>query len=174
MNPEEALVGFIRGGEEHRYRRGVNVYRKATYPGQYGFTVISLNGQPTLTHALPAEYLARLLLSNRLFGDNFQLLGVTRETAGLAILSSQPAIVGDACSREEMTAYFAVRHFSAIPGLSVGNPGALAFYRDLDQTAAFDIHPGNLLRDANGVVTPIDVIVLEADDELAASLEALV
>ncbi len=152
----------------------MDFYRKATYPGQSGFTVISLNGQPTLTHALPSEYLCRLLLSNRLFGDDFQLLGVTREPDGLAILTSQPAIVGDACSGEEMVGYFTVRHFSPIPGLSVGNPGALAFYRDLDQTAAFDIHPGNLLRDANGVVSPIDVIVLEADDELGAALEALV
>jgi hypothetical protein len=115
------LRDFVKGGEEHRFQRGASVYRKATYPGHCGFTVILVNGQPTLIHALPAEYLARLALSNRLFGDDIRLLGIVSEPAGLSILTS-----------------------------------------------------GNLLRDAGGIVMPIDVIVVEADDELAACLESLV
>ena len=57
LNADDTLRGFIKGGEEHRTRRGDVVYHKATYPGRYGLTVILVNGQPTLTHALPAEYL---------------------------------------------------------------------------------------------------------------------
>lgn len=70
LNAETALRGFIKGGEEHRTLRGDQVYHKATYPGKCGFTVTLANGQPTLTHALPAEYLERLLLANQTFHDD--------------------------------------------------------------------------------------------------------
>ncbi|MEO8616131.1 MAG: hypothetical protein ABI600_13385 [Luteolibacter sp.] len=92
LNADEALPGFIKGGEEHRTFRGESIYHKATYPGLYGFTVIPVNGQPTLTHALPGEYLERLLLSNHIFGDDIRLLGITREAGGLVILITQPTI----------------------------------------------------------------------------------
>ncbi len=134
----------------------MRVYQKATYPGRYGFTVIALNGHPTLTHALPAEYLQRLLLANEIFDDDVRLIGVTRETDGMVILTSQPTVVGKACSREEMISYFKARHFSLIPDFSAGHPGSLSFYRDLDQTGVFDAHPANFLRDSNEIILPID------------------
>lgn len=168
------LPGFIKGGEEHRTLRGTHVYRKATYPGRYGFTVIVANGQPTLTYALPEEYLKRLLLANQVFDDDIRLEGVTRESDGLVILTTQPTVVGSACGREEMIAYFEARHFALIPGFSAGHRGSLSFYRDLDQAAVFDAHPANFLRDQNGIVLPIDAVVVRADEELAAMLQAFV
>jgi len=36
----------------------------------------------------------------------------------------------------------------------------------LDEVAAFDAHPGNFVKDAQGVVLPIDLILLHADDAL--------
>ncbi len=167
------LEGFIKGGEEHRTHRGDDVYRKATYPGRYGFTVINVNGQPTLTHALPGEYLDRLILANQLFDDDIRLEGVTQETDGLVILTSQPTVIGSACTREEMVTYFEARRFALIPDFFAGYRGSLSFYRDLDQMAVFDAHPANFLRDRNGIILPIDAVLVRADDELAASLEAL-
>lgn len=152
--------------------RGDYVYHKATYPGRYGFTVIDANGQPTLTHALPGEYLNRLMLANETFDDDIRLEGVTRETDGLVILTSQPTVVGTACNREEMIAYFEARHFALIPDFSAGHRGSLSFYRDLDQMAAFDAHPANLLRDRDGIILPIDVVLLRANDDLAKLLGA--
>ena len=168
-----ALAGFVRGGEEHRTRRGDDVYHKATYPGRYGFTVIAANGQPTLTNALPGEYLDRLLLSNRVFDDDVKLIGVTREADGLVIVTTQPTLVGDAATGEEMQAFFAARHFDWLPGFCAGYKGSLSFYRDLDQVAVFDAHPANFIRDRNGVILPIDGVVVMADDALSAILEAL-
>lgn len=148
------------------------VYHKATYPGRYGFTVILVNGQPTLTHALPAEYLERLLLANQIFDDDIRLVGVTRESEGLVVVTTQPTIVGEACSAEEMIAYFNARRFSLMPGFTAGHRGSLSFYRDLDQVEVFDAHPANFLRDRDGVILPIDAVLLRADEDLAAALEA--
>ena len=173
MNPRDALAGFVAGGEEHRVRPGAQVFGKATHAGRYGFTVIPHNGQPTLTNALPSEYLNRLLVSNRIFGDDVQLTGVTRETGGLVVLTTQPTIVGETATTEEMIAYFEQLRFSLLPGFSVGYRGSHSFYRDLDQVAVFDAHPANFLRDGNGIILPIDGVVVPACDELAAMLDAL-
>lgn len=168
------MDGFIRGGEEHRVRPGKLVFGKATYPGRYGLTVIAANGQPTLTNALPAEYLRRLLLANRVFDDDIRLIGVTREAEGLVIITTQPTVVGAAATREEMTAFFDARRFVPLPGFCAGYRGSLSFYRDLDQVAVFDAHPANFLLDSHSIILPIDAVMVEADDELANLLEALV
>jgi len=174
LNADVALSGFIRGGEEHRTLRGEARYQKATYAGRYGFTVILVNGQPTLAHALPAEYLERLLLANRIFGDGIRLSGIAAEAGGLVILTSQPTVVGTACEFGETLAWFAAMHLQQIPGFCAGHPGSLSFYRDLDQIAAFDVHPANLLRDGGGVILPIDIILVRADDGLADCFSGLV
>ena len=135
--------------------------------------MIAANGQPTLTHALPGEYLQRLLLANETFDDDIRLEGVTREADGLVIVTSQPTIIGHACAREEMIAYFKARHFSLMPGFSAGHSGSLSFYRDLDQTAVFDAHPANFLRDRSRIILPIDAVLLRADDALAEVLKIL-
>ncbi len=173
LNATEALVGFIRGGEEHRICRGHDLYRKATYAGHYGFTVIAATGGPTLTHALPGEYFERLLLANRHFEDDVRLLGISRESEGLVVFTSQPTVVGVPTTREEMTGYFTQRHFTLIPNFFAGYRGSLSFYRDLDQMAVFDAHPANFLKDRSGIILPIDAVLVQAGDELAAMLEEL-
>ena len=62
--------------------------------------------------------------------------------------------------------------FRPLRGLSLGRPGALAFYRDLDEVAAFDAHPGNFVKDDNGVVLPIDLVPLRAKEELQKAFKA--
>lgn len=173
LDAAEALEGFIRGGEEHRVLPGDDVFRKATYPGKYGFTVIAALNAPTLTHALPAEYLNRLVLSNRLFDDEVKLVGVARGAEGLVVLTTQPTIVGAAATGGEMLEFFASRRFDHLPGFCAGHKGSLSFYRDLDQVAVFDAHPANFIRDRRGIILPIDGVVVQADDELAAVLDAL-
>ena len=135
--------------------------------------MIAANGQPTLTHALPGEYLDRLLLSNRVFDDDVKLVGITREPEGIVVITTQPTVVGDAASGDEMLAFFASRRFDLLPGFCAGYKGSLSFYRDLDQVAVFDAHPANFIRDRQGVILPIDGVVVAADDELAHLLEAL-
>ena len=163
------------GGEEHRVWESADRARhfKATRPGRCGFFVIcgeETGFLPDLTGALPLEYLERLLLQNQIFGDRMTLEGVTRENGELVIVSSQPTILGDGLDREEIIAFMSKLWFQPLRGLSLGRPGALAFYRDLDEIAAFDAHPGNFVKDENGIVLPIDLVLLRASDELQNAL----
>ena len=153
--------------------RGDAFYLKATYAGRYGFTVIATPGGPTLTSALPAEYLHRLLVANRIFSDDVRLEGVTRDADGVVIVTSQPTIIGIGATEEEMMTYCLSLHFNWIRGYSAGYRGAMTFYRDLDQVAVFDAHPANFLKDGQGIILPIDGVVVECDDALAAQVEAL-
>ena len=119
-----------------------------------------------LTNALPLEYLERLRLQNDLFADDIRLEGVALESEKLVIITSQPAILGSAVTDEEMLAFMRQLRFQPLAGLSLGRPGALAFYHDLDEVAAFDAHPGNFVKDDNGVVLPIDLVMVRADAAL--------
>jgi len=60
--------------------------------------------------------------------------------------------------------------FRPMLGLHLGRPGSLSFYRDLDGIAAFDAHPGNFVKDTQGIVLPIDLILLRVSDLLLQSL----
>lgn len=164
-----------RGGEEHRIWPAPDRVRlfKATYPGACGFSVIAAaatGGTPDLTPALPLEYLERLLLQNQIFGDDLRLEGLVVEAAGAAIVTSQPILIGQPPEAEEIQDFMRRLWFQPLVGLHLGNPGALAFYRDLDEVAAFDAHPANLVKDHNGVILPIDLILVRADAALQHAL----
>lgn len=148
------------------------LFQKATYPGRYGFTVVAGPSYPGLAPALPGEYLVRLRLANEFFGDDIRLEGVTRERGELVIFTSQPTVLGEAAPAQDIIEFMAARRLALLDGLAIGHAGALCFYRDLDQLAAFDAHPANVLKDTSGVILPIDLILLHADDTLAAQLEA--
>ncbi len=135
--------------------------------------MIATPGGPTLTHALPAEYLHRLKVANRIFNDAVQLEGINREDGSLVVVTSQPTIVGEGATRDEMIAFFTSLRFCLLPGFSAGYRGALSFYRDLDQVAVFDAHPANFLRDRSGFILPVDGVVVECDEALAAQVETL-
>ena len=126
---------------------------------------------PELTYALPLEYFDRLRLQNVLFSDDIRFEGVALEGEKLVIVTSQETVLGTDVSADEMTTFMAKLWFKPLTGLSLGRPGALAFYRDLDEVAAFDAHPGNFVKDDNGVVLPIDLILLRADGALQKALE---
>ena len=147
-------------------------YFKATHAGRFGFFIIALaDGTAELTGATPLEYLERLQLQNQLFTDDIQLIGVALEREQVVIVTSQEAIRGEEVSAAEMLAFMAKLWFHPLHGLTLGRPGALAFYRDLDETAAFDAHPGNFVKDDNGVVLPIDLILVRADELLQKALQ---
>lgn len=162
----------MQGGEEHLIIRGEDYYLKATYPGRFGFTVVAGPVFPGLAPAFPSEYLNRLLLANDHFGDSIQLEAVARESGAgqLVILTSQPTVVGEAAMPDEIVAFMRRRRLELLDGLEIGHAGALCFYRDLDQLAVFDAHPANVLKDVHGVILPIDLVLVAADDALACQL----
>lgn len=96
------------------------------------------DGTLELTRGTPLDYFERLLLQNSLFGDSIQLEGLAGEESGTVVVTSQPNIEGDPVTADEMVAFMSRLWFQPLRGLSLGRPGALAFYRDLDEIAAFD------------------------------------
>lgn len=161
------------GGEEHRVwlDESRQRYFKTTHSGRFGFSVLAgPGGEPELVNACPLEYLERLLLQNAIFGDQTRLQGIATEEQGVTIITSQPNITGGAVTKEEIVEFMRRLSFQLVPELSLGNPGALAFYRDLDEVAVFDAHPGNFVKDMNGVVLPIDLILVRADAALQTAL----
>ena len=63
--------------------------------------------------------------------------------------------------------------FRPLTGAELGGPRALGFYRDLDEVAAFDAHPGNFVKDQDGVILPIDLILVRADTAMQSPLAPL-
>jgi hypothetical protein len=162
-----------RGGKEHRVwlDESRQFYFKATYPNRFGFSVIAGPAElPALVAATPLEYFERLLLQNTLFGDQIRLEGIAIEQTGVIVVTSQPNITGQSVTQEEIFEFMRGLWFQLLLGLPLGNPGALAFYRDLDEIAVFNAHAGNFVKDTNGVVLPIDLILLRADQSLQAAL----
>ncbi len=148
-------------------------YWKFTHPGRCGFTVVSdeeTGFDPELTNALPLEYLERLRLQNSTFNDRVRLEGVAMERDQLVIITSQPTVLGGPITESEMVTFMQKLWFQPLTGLSLGRPGALSFYRDLDEVAAFDAHPGNFVKDDTGVVLPIDLVLVRADEPLQKAL----
>ena len=45
-----------------------------------------------------------------------------------------------------------------------------SFYRDFDELAVFDAHPGNFVKDTEGVMLPIDLILVRAEPALQTAL----
>ena len=165
------LSGLEPGGQEHRVLDLDPHYLKATYPGQYGFTVIAGPVYPGLAAATPAEYLTRLHIGNEAFGDDWRLEGAGLENGKLVVFTSQPTVVGEAAAPTDIIAFMERRRLMLLNGFALGHPGALSFYRHLDQLAAFDAHPANVLKDEAGVILPIDLILVHAGNVLAAQLE---
>lgn len=169
IHPDTYLPLIVAGGEEHRVwlDEGRQRYLKTTFPGRFGFTVIVNPVEVAdLADATPLEYLDRLLLQNSVFGDLIGLEGIAQETGKLAIVTSQPNITGVDVLREDISDFMSGLWFKPLHGLHLGRPGALAFYRDLDEVAAFDAHPGNFVKDTEGRVLPIDLILVRASDDL--------
>lgn len=177
ISPVDYPPDLRAGGEEHRIATPPDFsrYWKFTHPGRCGFTVVTgeeTGFTPELTNALPLEYLERLLLQNSIFYDRVRLEGVAVERDQLVIVTSQPAILGGPVSQAEMLSFMQKLWFQPLVGLSLGRPGSLAFYRDLDEVAAFDAHPGNFVKDDTGVVLPIDLVLVRADEPLQKGLQA--
>lgn len=77
--------------------------------------ILSRNGSDHESHHQPEP--------RRNAESALQSVGVTREPDGLVILTSQPTVVGRACSAEEMIAWFEARRLSLMPESSAGHRG---------------------------------------------------
>jgi hypothetical protein len=122
---------------------------------------------PYIRDATPFEYLSRLVLFNRTFGDDIQLEGVICDPGCVAIVTSQPVIRGMAATPAEVEGAMETWGFvvSDCPPLGRSNTASQSFYSSDERIAVFDTHAANFLVN-EGVVAPIDALITIMDEYL--------
>jgi hypothetical protein len=122
---------------------------------------------PYIRDATAFEYLSRLVVFNRTFGDDIQLEGVICDPVRVAIVTSQPVIRGRAASADEVKAAMNEWGFvlSDCPPLGRKNVASPSFYNPAERIAVFDTHAANFLVN-EGVVAPIDALITPMDEYL--------
>ena len=117
------------------------------------------------------QYLRRMRLQNRRFGDDVRFEGLLATIAGMRLIISQPHIRGvapdlvtmDRCLTEQL----GWRRLEIPP---MGYYHSLGYLRY--RTGLFDAHPANFRIVEGGILVPIDVILVPFSAADAAVLRA--
>jgi hypothetical protein len=156
------------GGREHdlEYDDAGQRWFKYTKPNACGYTVDwSESHEPSLANATVIQYLERLSLQNRLFGDSIELEGIWSSNGrDWRIVSSQPDIEGtmptfEAIERGLSDLGCAKMRFQGI-GYEASQSWRLGNY------GLWDVHPANLVLTPDDVLVPIDLIITPLPDHL--------
>ena len=154
------LVPARAGGYEHdvRHLPAARRWLKFTKPSMAGCAVEFVGGRVQMFPATPLQYLRRWRLSNRVFADDVELVGLAVTHRHRRMVISQRDLVGEAPSWEEL--HFAMTNVYGLhlldTGASVGGYEARAYASN--RFAIFDVRPANCVRTAEGDVVPFDVI----------------
>lgn len=126
---------------------------KKTRAGAFGHSVAG----PGLS-ATPREYLLRWHFHNLLFGDTAKLVGLLCDEASLQCVISQKWVTAHeqepTATAPEIDDFFRGLNFCKISEVEVP-----AFYSRALDLVALDAHPHNILRDEEGNLVPIDLVV---------------
>jgi len=139
----EHEVWFV---EEH------SLYLKATWPDHFGMKVIHLPHEEP--KASPIHYLERWDLHNKILGDSVDFLGAIYTPQGLRMIISQPAILGEPSTDEQINAFFLQKGWDKIEINS-----DIAYYDKSEQVLVSDTHKGNIVLVDSGLLIPIDLRV---------------
>ena len=171
---------FREGGAEHDVYQDTESQRWSKVTKHGGLTVdedwvLGKASQrwlavPFVREATPLEYLVRMQLFNQTFGDDIRLEGLTRKSDGeFALLTSQPHVRGRPAENAETQAFMESLGFAAVPDVCAGRVDSSSFYRADDGVAVFDTHGENFFV-FEGMVLPIDALILHASESLAQFL----
>jgi hypothetical protein len=143
-------------GDEHQawFEESRNRYFKATYPNQFGCAWFH-DGTAT-----PGEYITRLTLQNKFFGDDIELEALVCSGEKLRVLTSQPHIAGEAADAGEIRLWFLSMGFRRLE-----SNGCVAWYHKEVNLLVADAHEGNVIRSAGGLL-PIDVNLIHPEGEM--------
>ena len=110
-----------------------------------------------LLPARPLQYLARLKLQNRYFGDAMRFVGITHDAKSRHIVISQPDIQGRPASWEEIDQWFTEQGFVKLKVQRLGAYDSAAFAGH--GIGVFDVRPINVVMNDQGLLLPIDVMI---------------
>lgn len=159
---------FIGDGAEHHVRKneadGTAV--KATHPNRFGHSTLD-EGQS----ASPVEYLKRLAWQNQIFGDDIRILGVAYDDGQMEVLHSQPWISSHPIRpnpfKEEIDAYMGRFEFVST-SLDLDTP---VYFSKAHGLIAADAHDRNILRDGDGVLTAIDLVIGKPGESIKCRID---
>lgn len=145
--------GPVTCGNEHEvwFDEDSNRWFKLTYANKFGLPWG--RSEPTAT---ALEYLTRLVLQNKYFLDDIQLVAVLADNSQMRILTSQPHIAGEAAPAEEIQAWFNELDF-----VRVESHGSIAWYRKKENLLVADAHEGNVIKTLTGDLVPIDLNIVQ-------------
>lgn len=153
MKPER------QGGREHDLTRlpDGRLWWKFTKPWASGYAVDLSSDEPMLLPARPLQYLARLKLQNRYFGDAMRFVGITHDAKSRRIVISQPDIQGRPASWDEIDQWFTEQGFEKLKVQRLGAYDSAAFAGH--GIGVFDVRPINVVTNEQGMLLPIDVMI---------------
>jgi hypothetical protein len=139
-------------GHEHEawFDENESRWTKATYPNRFG---CAWGRTETAT---AREYLTRLTLQNKYFGDDVQLLALVNTKGRLRVLTTQRHVAGTSAGAEEIRIWFCGLGFTR---LNSGN--SIAWYCDKRNLLISDAHEGNVIRTKDGILVPIDLNIIQ-------------
>ena len=149
-------------GDEHEawFDESTNTWFKATYPNRFG---VGWRGEDSAT---PNEYLDRLILQNKYFGDRVELIALVNCGGKLRVLTSQPHVAGEPASYEEIQNWFETLGFK-----KVESSGSIAWYHSDENLLVADAHEGNVLRSKDDLLLPIDLNLIHPQGEMRQWIE---
>lgn len=164
---------FGPGGREHDvcYLHTPDVgsrWIKATHPWYTGYTVELVEGRPLLLNATALPYLRRLQLQIDMFGNDLRFQGVIEDPGGWRCVTSQRHIDGLAPTLHEIDEGLVAFGFHRLDIEHMGYEGSHSYL--MGNIGLFDAHPANF-RISEGILVPIDVILVEFSPEDAACLQ---
>jgi hypothetical protein len=106
--------------------------------------------------ATPHEYLLRLLLQNRYFGDKMYLVAIINCEGKIRLLTSQPHVSGDFARPDEIQKWFRAHGFVR---LEISE--RIAWYLKSENLLIADAHEGNVIKTPAGTIVPIDLNLIQ-------------
>lgn len=139
-------------GDEHEawFHESSNRWFKATYANRFGLAW-GRDGSATAQ-----EYLSRLVLQNKHFGDDIRLIALVNCDSKLRVLTSQPHISGEPACYPEIQAWFCTLGFIRLEVSS-----RIAWYLKEENLLVADAHEGNVVRTREGMLVPIDLNIVQ-------------
>jgi hypothetical protein len=165
IRPENEFPFFLRRpdgyGDEHEawFDEPTSRWFKATYPNRFGLAW-GRDGSATA-----GEYLTRLILQNRYFGDDLEVVALVESNQKLRVVTSQRHVPGEPATYAAIQAWFVEIGFRR---LQIAD--RIAWYREDANLLVADAHEGNVMQTAVEGIIPIDLNIIQPDEALKSAL----
>ncbi len=168
------------GGEHKVYiSEGQDFVTKATHSGKYGQIFDQMGPDEgyrfSLRPALPSEYLLRVGLANKVFGDDIRIIGYENTANGPSIVTSQSYLDGPHPKQEEVDTYLRLNGFAPLDerlyDTKTIHKTKRPWYRDKDGVVVVDAKRQNFIM-SDGKVIPVDLMIQIMPDDVLEKTRA--